>query len=175
MTPVRLEPAALRSRVKHSTTEPLRSLVHYENRDILFRAEKKHHKSKALVRKLILTFIAILRSYVQVYSLKRVLILATFFKKENGTAILFNCKTVGQVSDSMAALTFSFKPLVGTLCLSLAGPTVAQREVFFRYDYLLVMSHFRQSVLKLNRWYIAFVRKITCELNFTNNRIQGEN
>ena len=27
MTPVRLEPAALRSRVKHSTTEPLRSLV----------------------------------------------------------------------------------------------------------------------------------------------------
>ena len=28
MTPVRLEPAALRSRVKHSTTEPLRSLSH---------------------------------------------------------------------------------------------------------------------------------------------------
>ena len=27
MTPVRLEPAALRSRVKHSTTEPLRSLL----------------------------------------------------------------------------------------------------------------------------------------------------
>ena len=27
VTPVRLEPAALRSRVKHSTTEPLRSLV----------------------------------------------------------------------------------------------------------------------------------------------------
>ena len=27
MTPVRLEPAALRSRVKHSTTEPLRSRV----------------------------------------------------------------------------------------------------------------------------------------------------
>ena len=26
MTPVRLEPAALQSRVKHSTTEPLRSL-----------------------------------------------------------------------------------------------------------------------------------------------------
>ena len=26
MTPVRLEPAALRSQVKHSTTEPLRSL-----------------------------------------------------------------------------------------------------------------------------------------------------
>ena len=28
VTPVRLEPAALRSRVKHSTTEPLRSLFH---------------------------------------------------------------------------------------------------------------------------------------------------
>ena len=27
MTPVRLEPAALRSRVKHSTTEPLRSHI----------------------------------------------------------------------------------------------------------------------------------------------------
>ena len=27
MTPVRLEPTALRSRVKHSTTEPLRSLL----------------------------------------------------------------------------------------------------------------------------------------------------
>ena len=27
MTPIRLEPAALRSRVKHSTTEPLRSLI----------------------------------------------------------------------------------------------------------------------------------------------------
>ena len=27
MTPVRFEPAALRSRVKHSTTEPLRSLI----------------------------------------------------------------------------------------------------------------------------------------------------
>ena len=29
MTPVRLEPAALRSRVKHSTTEPLRSLIYF--------------------------------------------------------------------------------------------------------------------------------------------------
>ena len=27
MTPVRLEPVALRSRVKHSTTEPLRSKI----------------------------------------------------------------------------------------------------------------------------------------------------
>ena len=30
MTPVRLEPAAPRSRVKHSTTEPLRSYVHVQ-------------------------------------------------------------------------------------------------------------------------------------------------
>ena len=30
MTPVRLEPAALRSRVKHSTTEPLRSQAYPE-------------------------------------------------------------------------------------------------------------------------------------------------
>ena len=29
MTPVRLEPAALRSRVKHSTTEPLHSLLNH--------------------------------------------------------------------------------------------------------------------------------------------------
>ena len=28
VTPARLEPAALRSRIKHSTTEPLRSLLH---------------------------------------------------------------------------------------------------------------------------------------------------
>ena len=31
MTPVRLEPAAPRSRVKHSTTEPLHSLLHWFN------------------------------------------------------------------------------------------------------------------------------------------------
>ena len=30
MTPLRLEPAAPRSRVKHSTTEPLRSLLLYD-------------------------------------------------------------------------------------------------------------------------------------------------
>ena len=40
MTPVRLEPAALRSRVKHSTTEPLRFLSEYtrsrQNKAILY-------------------------------------------------------------------------------------------------------------------------------------------
>ena len=35
VTPVRLEPAALRSRVKHSTTEPLCSFYIYENK-VLF-------------------------------------------------------------------------------------------------------------------------------------------
>ena len=34
MTPVRLEPAAPRSRVKHSTTEPLRSLTPRYNMDL---------------------------------------------------------------------------------------------------------------------------------------------
>ena len=36
MTPVRLEPAALRSRVKHSTTEPLRSRKSYVKNVIFF-------------------------------------------------------------------------------------------------------------------------------------------
>ena len=39
---------------------------------------------------------------------------------------LFNCTTVGQASDSMTALTYK----------NLAGPTVAQLEVFFSSDYL---------------------------------------
>ena len=37
MTPVRLEPAALRSRVKHSTTEPLRSsFLAFNHSDVVF-------------------------------------------------------------------------------------------------------------------------------------------
>ena len=39
MTPVRLEPAALRSRVKHSTTEPLRSLANFVLAAIFLLAE----------------------------------------------------------------------------------------------------------------------------------------
>ena len=34
------------------------------------------------------------------------------------------------------------KPKLGVWCLSVAGPTVAQLEVFFSSDYLWVMSHF---------------------------------
>ena len=46
---------------------------------------------------------------------------------------LFHCTTVGQASDSTTVLTKaqSFHLLVGSLCLSLAKPTVAQLEVFF--------------------------------------------
>ena len=42
MTPVRLEPTALRSRVKHSTTEPLRSISK--------KKKKKKKKKKATWR-----------------------------------------------------------------------------------------------------------------------------
>ena len=79
MTPVRLEPAAIHSRVKHSTTEQLRSLkkivkcyimVGY-NLDIM-------RQSACLVLNPIMVY-----SYV----------------------FLFNCTTVGQASDSMTALT----------------------------------------------------------------------
>ena len=49
---------------------------------------------------------------------------------------LFNCMTVGQASDSMTTLTLSFNQWVGAWCLSVAGPTVAQLEVFFGSDYL---------------------------------------
>ena len=55
---------------------------------------------------------------------------------------LFNCTTVGQASDSMMALTLSFNRWVGAWCLSVAGPTMAQLEVFFSSDYLWVMSPF---------------------------------
>ena len=43
---------------------------------------------------------------------------------------LFDCMTVGQASDLMMVRTVSFNPLVGTRCLSLAGPTVAELEFF---------------------------------------------
>ena len=46
---------------------------------------------------------------------------------------LLNCTTVGHASDSMTALARSFKICV--LCLALAGPTVAQLEVFLSSDY----------------------------------------
>ena len=46
--------------------------------------------------------------------------------------------TVGQASDSMAALALSFNPLAGACRLSLAGPTEAKLEVFSSSDYLLL-------------------------------------
>ena len=39
-------------------------------------------------------------------------------------------------SDSMTALTLSFNLWVDALSLSVAGPTVAQLDVFFSSDYL---------------------------------------
>ena len=47
---------------------------------------------------------------------------------------LFKCTTVGQASDSMPALTQTFNLFVGACCLSLAGPTMAQLEVFLSCD-----------------------------------------
>ena len=61
---------------------------------------------------------------------------------------LFNCTTVGQASDSMTTLTKSFNRWVGAWCLSVAGPTVAQLEVFFSSDYLWVMSPFLCFVME---------------------------
>ena len=53
---------------------------------------------------------------------------------------LFNFTTVGQAS--MTALTSSFNRWVGALSLAVAGPIVAQLEVFFSSDYLRVVSPF---------------------------------
>ena len=56
--------------------------------------------------------------------------------KVDSCGVLFNCTTVGQASDLMTALAYRFNRLVGVLCLSLAGHTVAQLEVFFISNYL---------------------------------------
>ena len=53
-----------------------------------------------------------------------------------GYGFLFNCTTVGQVSDSVMALAWSFGRWVGAWWLSVSGLTVAQLEVFFSPDYL---------------------------------------
>ena len=45
--------------------------------------------------------------------------------------IVFSCTTVGQASDS----TLNIYRSVVARCLSFAGPTVAQLEVFFSSDY----------------------------------------
>ena len=58
----------------------------------------------------------------------------------HGYGFLFGCTTVGQASDSVAALAWSFDRWVGAWCLSVAGPTVAQLEVFFSSDSLWVVG-----------------------------------
>ena len=50
--------------------------------------------------------------------------------------LLFNCTMVGQASDSMMGLTYSFNLWLGAWCFPVAGPTVAQLEVFFSSYYL---------------------------------------
>ena len=91
MTPVRLEPATLRSRVKHSTTEPLRSL----------RIFGKPNFSDQLKK--------IVKRYIRVgYNFDIMRQSACLVLKEitvYSYGFLFNCTTVGQASDSMTALT----------------------------------------------------------------------
>ena len=60
MTPVRLEPAALRSRVKHSTTEPLRSLAHLFR--ILKSSKIEFHESASLLPQVLC-----LKDYISMY------------------------------------------------------------------------------------------------------------
>ena len=49
MTPVRLEPAALRSRVKHSTTEPLRTLDCFDNLELSLNMKCMNYKKHCIV------------------------------------------------------------------------------------------------------------------------------
>ena len=55
---------------------------------------------------------------------------------------LFDSATVCQASDSMTALTLSFNLLFGVWRLCLAGPTIAQLEVFYSSDYLWVIESY---------------------------------
>ena len=77
---------------------------------------------------------------------------------------------VGQVTDSMTALTQSFHSLVGVWCLSLVVPIVGQLQVFLSSDYLRVISPFLCFITVLI-WFdcfsvmIHFIRKPPCELN----------
>ena len=59
-----------------------------------------------------------------------------------GCGFLFGCAAVGRASGSVAALAWGFDRWVGAWCLSVAGPTVAQLEVFFGSDCLWVGGPF---------------------------------
>ena len=59
-----------------------------------------------------------------------------------GCGFLFGCTTVGRASGSVTALTWGFNRWVGAWCLSVAGPTVAQLEVFFSSGCLRVVGPF---------------------------------
>ena len=91
MTPVRLEPATLQSRVKHSTTEPLRSLriVGKPNFSDQLKKIVKHYIRVGYNFDIMRQSACLVLNKIMVYSY----------------GFLFNCTTVGQASDSMTALT----------------------------------------------------------------------
>ena len=87
VTPVRLELAALRSRVKHSTTEPLRSHgVMNKDPDMKFS---------------LCVFVPGYNMDIMRQSACLVVNIITVYSY----GFLFNCATVDQASDSMTALT----------------------------------------------------------------------
>ena len=55
---------------------------------------------------------------------------------------LFNCTMVGQASDSLTTLKKRFNRLDGAWCLSLAGTTIAQLEVFLSSGYVSIFFCF---------------------------------
>ena len=72
MTPVRLEPAALRSRVKHSTTEPLRSLPDIDGKQVIYFSHKiflekmtNHLEIKNVLSQNILESLRKIQNYVE--------------------------------------------------------------------------------------------------------------
>ena len=57
-------------------------------------------------------------------------------------SFLFGCVMVGRASGFVAILARGFDPLVGTWCLSFAGPAVAKLGIYFGYDCLWVVGPF---------------------------------
>ena len=63
--------------------------------------------------------------------------------------LLFNCTLVGQASDSMMVLTYSFNRWVGAGCLFVAGPTMAvSHEPFslFHHGVLIWLECFSMMI-----------------------------
>ena len=96
MTPVRLEPAALQSRVKHSTTEPLRSPEFYG--DLVYKWKKIVGSNNFSAQ-----FIKIISHYKKMgYSinvLQQTACLVVNSITVDNFVFLFNCTPVGCTSD----------------------------------------------------------------------------